>query len=101
MTGRIGITLGDVTGIGPEVTLKTLAQWPAPNVRCLIIGDANRLQRLNDRLGLGVKLQAFESWEKPGQFFVLDGAMLPDDLPVGSPLAAEAALEFLEEGVAR
>ncbi len=101
MTGRIGITLGDVTGIGPEVTLKTLAQWPASNVRCLIIGDANRLQRLNDRLGLSVQLQAFESWDKPGQFFVLDGAMLPENLPAGSPHAAEAALKFLEEGVAR
>jgi 4-phospho-D-threonate 3-dehydrogenase / 4-phospho-D-erythronate 3-dehydrogenase len=101
MTGRIGITLGDVTGIGPEVTLKTLAQWPAPTFRCLIIGDATRLKSLNDRLRLGVKLEAFESWDKPGQFFVLDGAMLPNDLPVGSPLAAEAALEYLEEGITR
>ena len=101
MTGRIGITLGDVTGIGPEVTLKTLAQWPAPDVRCLIIGDAVRVKALNDRLKLGVKLEAFETWDKPGQFFLLDGAMLPDDLPTGSPLAAEAALEYLEEGVER
>jgi len=101
MTGRIGITLGDVTGIGPEVTLKTLAQWPTPDVRCLIIGDAARLKALNDRLGLAVKLEAFESWDKPGQFFLLDGAMLPKNLPTGSPLAAEAALEFLEEGVER
>jgi 4-hydroxythreonine-4-phosphate dehydrogenase len=101
MTRRIGITLGDVTGIGPEVTLKTLAAWPAPDVRCLVIGDVARLKKLNDQLRLGVKLEAFESWDKPGQFFVFDGAMLPENLPTGSPLAAEAALEFLEEGVER
>lgn len=99
--GRIGITLGDVTGIGPEVTIKALAQWPAPDVRCLVIGDTGRLQKLNEELRLHVPLQAFESWEKPGQFFVLDGAMLPEKLEAGSKLAAEASLEFLEEGVAR
>jgi 4-hydroxythreonine-4-phosphate dehydrogenase len=101
MTGRIGITLGDVTGIGPEVTIKALAQWSAPDFRCLVIGDVARLKQLNDRLKLGVKLQPFESWDKPGQFFVLEGALLPDNLPPGDALAAEAALEFLDEGVDR
>src|SRR5690349_3217142 len=101
MQGRIGITLGDVTGIGPEVTIKALAQWPAPDFRCLIIGDVARLKALNDRLRLGVKLQPFESWEKPGQFFVLEGSLLPEKLPQGDALAAEAALAWLDEGVDR
>jgi 4-hydroxythreonine-4-phosphate dehydrogenase len=101
MKGRIGITLGDVTGIGPEVTIKALAQWPAPDFRCLIIGDVARLKALNDRLQLGVKLQAFESWDKPGQFFVLEGTLLPEKLSHGAPAAAEAALEWLDEGVDR
>jgi 4-hydroxythreonine-4-phosphate dehydrogenase len=101
MMGRIGITLGDVTGIGPEVTLKALAKWPAPNVRCLLIGDPARLKKLNDSLHLGVKLQPFESWDKPGQFFVLNTAPLPERLPPADPIAAEAALEWLDEGVAR
>jgi 4-hydroxythreonine-4-phosphate dehydrogenase len=101
MKGRIGITLGDVTGIGPEVTIKALAQWPAPDFRGLIIGDVARLQALNDRLRLKVKLQPFESWEKPGQFFVLEGSLLPDKLPQGDALAAEAALAWLDEGVDR
>src|ERR1043165_2688161 len=101
MKGRIGITLGDVTGIGPEVTLKALAQWPAPDFRCLIIGDVARLKALNDRLRLGVKLESFESWEKPGQFFVLEGSLLPEKLSQGDALAAEAALAWLDEGVDR
>jgi 4-hydroxythreonine-4-phosphate dehydrogenase len=99
MNGRIGITLGDVRGIGPEVTLKALAQWPAPDFRCLIIGDVARLKALNDRLQLGVKMEPFESWEKPGQFFVLEGSLLPEKLPQGDALAAEAALAWLDEGV--
>lgn len=101
MTGRIGITLGDVTGIGPEVTLKALAQWPAPDFRCLIIGDVTRLKGLNDRLNLGVKLEPFESWDKPGNFFVLEGSLLPESSPQGDGLAAEAALAWLDEGVDR
>ena len=37
----IGITLGDVTGIGPEVTLKALAkEAPSDDAHYLIIGDA-------------------------------------------------------------
>jgi 4-hydroxythreonine-4-phosphate dehydrogenase len=101
MKGRIGITLGDVTGIGPEVTVKALAKWPAPDFRCLIIGDVARLKLLNDRLKLHVKLEPFESWEKPGQFFVLEGSLLPEKLPAGDALAAESALAWLDEGVDR
>src|SRR5438105_6348402 len=101
MKGRIGITLGDVTGIGPEVTIKALAQWPAPDFRCLIIGDVARLKVLNDRVDLGVDLRPFESWDKPGRFFVLEGALLPKKLPHGDKLAAEAALAWLDEGVDR
>src|SRR4051812_21140195 len=101
MKGRIGITLGDVTGIGPEVTIKTLAKWPAPDFRCLIIGDVSRLNALNDRLRLGIKLQPFENWDRPGHFFVLEGSLLPEKLTQGDPLAAEAALAWLDEGVDR
>lgn len=101
MTGRIGITLGDVTGIGPEVTLKALAQWPAWNFRCLLIGDPARLRKLNETLGLGVDLPLFKSWDEPGQFFVLGCESLPERLPPADPQAASAALEWLDEGVDR
>ncbi len=101
MTHRIGITLGDVTGIGPEVTLKALAQWPDQQIRCLVIGDAARLRALNARLNLGVDLPPFQGWDQPGQFFVLERAPLPLNLTHGSPHAAEAALDYLDEGVSR
>ena len=48
MSNWIGITLGDVTGIGPEVTLKALAaEGPADDTRYLLIGDAGHARRLN------------------------------------------------------
>jgi 4-hydroxy-L-threonine phosphate dehydrogenase PdxA len=55
MTRWIGITLGDVTGIGPEVTLKALAAEPAiDETRYLLIGDEGHLQQLNEKLGTRV-----------------------------------------------
>ena len=40
MTGCIGIALGDITGIGPEVTLKALAlDMETDDARYLLIGD--------------------------------------------------------------
>ncbi len=42
MTGWIGITLGDVTGIGPEVALKAIAaEAHNDDTRYLLIGDAD------------------------------------------------------------
>ena len=51
----IGISLGDVTGIGPEVALKALeAERGADDARYLLIGDEEQLRALNQRLGLQV-----------------------------------------------
>ena len=48
MTGWVGISLGDITGIGPEVTLKALAtETPADETRYLLIGDAKHARALN------------------------------------------------------
>ena len=53
MTGWIGITLGDVTGIGPEVALKAIAaEAQNDNTRYLLIGDADSARRLNQKTGL-------------------------------------------------
>ena len=58
MTGWIGISLGDITGIGPEVTLKALSvEAKADATRYLLIGDAEHARRLNEQLGLRLPLQ--------------------------------------------
>ena len=50
MTGWIGIALGDVTGIGPEVALKALAaEAPTDDTRYLLIGDSGHVGWLNER----------------------------------------------------
>jgi 4-hydroxythreonine-4-phosphate dehydrogenase len=58
---RIGISLGDVTGIGPEVTLKALAtEAGSDDTRYLLIGDVEHVQRLNRKLGLNLALEVLQ-----------------------------------------
>jgi 4-hydroxythreonine-4-phosphate dehydrogenase len=60
-TARIGISLGDVTGIGPEVTLKALADTrEADETRYLLIGDSQYIEGLNRKLGLNLSLEEFK-----------------------------------------
>jgi 4-hydroxythreonine-4-phosphate dehydrogenase len=102
MSAWIGICLGDITGIGPEVTLKALAaEAGADDTRCLIIGDAACLERLNARLQL--PLLPFSNYTAEGRFFVYEppGEPLPGGLGLGSPAAAVAALRWLTEGAKR
>jgi 4-hydroxythreonine-4-phosphate dehydrogenase len=57
-TARIGISLGDVTGIGPEVALKALAaQDNSDDAHYLLIGDVEHVQALNRKLGLNLSLE--------------------------------------------
>src|ERR1700733_5018922 len=96
MTGWIGITLGDVTGVGPEVTLKAIAA-DATDTRYLLIGDQGYVQRLNRQLGLNLLLQSFTGRDQAGRFFVFNplATPLPESLPAGSPEAANAAMAWL------
>jgi 4-phospho-D-threonate 3-dehydrogenase / 4-phospho-D-erythronate 3-dehydrogenase len=104
MTGWIGISLGDVTGIGPEVALRALAaEAPRDSVRYLLIGDADLLHRLNRKHGLELPLQTFSAYGETGRFFVVNPSAepLPDRMPAGSPLAAHAAVAALRAGADR
>ncbi len=104
MTGRLGITLGDVTGVGPEVTLKALAaEAAADNLRYLLIGDPGYLQRLNDQLGLRLPLKDFRGWDSSDRFLLLNPGELPltPDLAPGAPAAANAAVASLQLGAER
>ncbi|MBI2948644.1 MAG: 4-hydroxythreonine-4-phosphate dehydrogenase PdxA [Verrucomicrobia bacterium] len=104
MTGWIGIALGDPTGIGPEVTLKALARLDdSDENRYLLIGDVSLLQHLNQRLGLNLRLQAYEGPQSQGRFFVRDPRPEPiaEKLTPGCPIAALAALAYLTDGAQR
>ena len=104
MRGWIGITLGDVSGVGPEVTLKALAaEAHADELRYLLIGDEARLEQLNRQLGLQLPLQPFADAEAAGRFFTHNplAEALPPDVAPGSAAAANAAMAWLKEGAAR
>jgi 4-hydroxythreonine-4-phosphate dehydrogenase len=101
---RIGISLGDVTGIGPEVTLNALAtETQSDDAEFLIIGDAEHLARTNEKLGLNLRLPPFANRSAPGRVFQCDPCSKPLDLhlPAGAPEAAQAAVQWLTEGARR
>jgi 4-hydroxythreonine-4-phosphate dehydrogenase len=100
----IGITLGDATGIGPEVTLKALAaEIPGDNTRYLLIGDENHIRRLNEKLSLNLSLKKLSGVNGSGKIFVFTpfSKPLPEKLPAGSPAAANAAVASLRDGAER
>jgi 4-hydroxythreonine-4-phosphate dehydrogenase len=104
MTRWIGITLGDVTGIGPEVTLKALAAEPVDSdTHYLLIGDEGHLRRLNEKLGTRVPLEKFSGYNAAGKIFFIQplSEPLPENLPAGSPAAANAAVAALKDGARR
>ena len=97
----IGISLGDATGVGPEVALKAVAaEAAADDARYLFLGDDALLQRLNQNLGLNLPLKKFTGDPAAGRFFTFNptGETLPENLPTGSPLAARAAVAALRDG---
>ncbi|MGC8793631.1 MAG: 4-phospho-D-threonate 3-dehydrogenase, partial [Bryobacteraceae bacterium] len=52
-----GITMGDASGVGPEILLKA---WAAGELRYPVVafGDLAVLERCNRELGYGVELRA-------------------------------------------
>ncbi len=104
MTGWIAISLGDVTGIGPEVTLKALAAEAAEDdTRYLLIGDSGYTAALYEQLDLPLPLQPFSEFGAGGRFFLHDPLResLPPHLAPGSPAAARAAVAWLTDGAQR
>jgi 4-hydroxythreonine-4-phosphate dehydrogenase len=104
VTGWIGISLGDITGIGPEVTLKALAaELAADDTRYLLIGDAEHVRGLDEQLGLKLPMETYVGNDRPGRIFLCQP--LPDSLPPelleGSPAAARAAVAWVRDGAER
>jgi 4-hydroxythreonine-4-phosphate dehydrogenase len=100
----IGISLGDVTGIGPEVALKAVAAEAASDAtKYLFIGDENILARLVKKLKLTLPLEKFRGQKSSGRFFVTNPftKKIPARLSPGSKIAAAAAVSFLRDGAER
>jgi 4-hydroxythreonine-4-phosphate dehydrogenase len=97
----IGISLGDATGVGPEVALKAVAaEAGCDDTKYLFIGDENILWQLNRKLLLNLPLEKFSGGKDTGRFFVTNpqAEPLPENLPAGSPFAANASVAALRDG---
>lgn len=104
----IAITMGDPAGIGPEISVKALAD---PNLyeRCrpLLIGDACVLERAKHITGkaavdLNCVASAAEGLYKHGTIDVLDMGLIDiDRLAVGkvSAMAGEAAFQYVVKAI--
>ena len=94
MTAWIGVTLGDVTGICPEVALKAIAAEAASDdTRYLLIGDENYAHRLNEKTQLPLK--KFSGCDNAGKIFIANplAESLPENLPAGSSVADVAEVD--------
>jgi 4-phospho-D-threonate 3-dehydrogenase / 4-phospho-D-erythronate 3-dehydrogenase len=78
---RVAITMGDAAGIGPEITVKSLAdrrasEWCIP----LVLGDARVLEKAMDATGVRIPLRRIatpaEATGTPGTVEVIDAAAI-------------------------
>jgi 4-hydroxythreonine-4-phosphate dehydrogenase len=99
----ICISIGDITGIGPEVSLKALAaEAGVDDARYVLIGDEAHLHNLNRSLGLGLSLESYQASGAPPRFAVFSpSAPLPPNPAAGSASVALAAVEWVREGAVR
>jgi 4-hydroxythreonine-4-phosphate dehydrogenase len=103
MRGWLGITLGDPSGIGPEVTLKALSRLDSQDsTQYLVLGDSKLVLRLNESLRLNLPLIEFQDYSQIGRFFYANvGPELPEVAIGGSAVAAKAAMAALTDGAQR
>jgi 4-hydroxythreonine-4-phosphate dehydrogenase len=96
----VAITIGDVTGIGPEVTLKAVAAELAdPGWNYLLIGDSRYLEQANTQFALGLSFGTFTGFPLKNRISVVSSLpALSTGLPQGSPEAAHAVMSWLREG---
>jgi 4-hydroxythreonine-4-phosphate dehydrogenase len=103
---RVGITIGDPAGIGPEIVLKAVAE-PAVCAACqpIIIADASELRRQAAALGLpcGFRTVAENKIVETGaqdEIIICDVGSLSGPVEWGSlsEQAGRAAISFIEAG---
>jgi 4-hydroxythreonine-4-phosphate dehydrogenase len=100
---RIGITIGDAAGIGPEIVLKSLTETNIiENLRPVIIGDGSLLRSTAASLGLTTTFHEFGAGVGPSSSIELvDLENLPEDIRPGEESAntGRASGEYIETAV--
>ena len=102
----IGITMGDATGVGPEIIVKSLTHDVVyQQCRPLVIGDAGRLELANEIVKGTASIrrikEASEAQYQPGVIDCIDLNLIPADLPFGqlSPIAGDGAYQYIARAV--
>jgi 4-hydroxythreonine-4-phosphate dehydrogenase len=103
----IGITMGDPTGIGPEIIVKALSmKEPFQSCRPVVFGDREVLSRAIQRQNLSASLEVIETIPEGGYFpekiFLFSSSQLEiASLRFGQPDRAcgEAMVNYIEEAV--
>ncbi|GAE35499.1 4-hydroxythreonine-4-phosphate dehydrogenase PdxA [Halalkalibacter akibai] len=102
----IAITMGDASGVGPEIIIKALQSKKVYEMaRPLVIGDVKILKREVRHLGIELNLRVIEDPDdgmyQQGTVDVIDLDLVPEDLPYGqvSAKAGHAAYCFIEKAV--
>ena len=105
MKGRIGITMGDPAGIGPEVSLKAISDLEVQSIcHPVLIGDREFLQSVAKQIGrpeIFIFEDFHDEWiEKPGRFPILNMQGSAQGTPSGeaSSQGGEAAAKYIKAG---
>lgn len=103
---RVGITMGDAAGIGPEITLKAVADGNIGKL-CVpvIIGDASFLRQTAASLGLSDDFTVVKFGERilpvNDKIVIYDLANINEEIIIGeeSGVAGKASAEYIETAV--
>jgi 4-hydroxythreonine-4-phosphate dehydrogenase len=99
----IAVTMGDPTGIGPEIVAKVFGEDGTR--RAVVVGDVAMMRRAVDLLGLPLRVNPVESPAEarfePDSIDVVAATDLPADLPYGEidPRGGGAAYEYVRRAV--
>jgi len=109
MRPTLAVTLGDVAGIGPEITAKMLLRHPDLRDECVpvVIGDADVMRRAvallgHDASSVRVIRDPREAVNDPGHVEVIQAGQALMPVPAGqmSAAAGDAAYRFVVEACA-
>jgi 4-hydroxythreonine-4-phosphate dehydrogenase len=102
---RIGITIGDVAGIGPEIVLKAVADTGLSALaRLVIIGDAAELRRQANHFHLSVNYPIINDNElcryADADVVICEVGAIPEPIQFGnlSATTGQAAIDFITAG---
>ncbi len=97
----LALTMGDPAGIGPEITLKTLARLPDPSI-FPILGDAMAMRRAADSFEYPLYEMGSITDRREGAFNLLPTSQLSALPAMGavSAQAGQAAYQAIAKGIA-